>query len=342
MQVIGHARNGQEAVSMCASLKPDLITMDIEMPVLDGIDATRLIMTQTPIPVVVLSSTVNDKSLNATFKALEAGAVSVLQKPEQITAPDFVLKRKAMIDTLRSMAEIKVIKRRFNVKKQLSPPTPLQLSVKATRYEIIALGVSIGGPQVLNFILQKLPANFPLPVVIVQHMSVGFIQGFAKWLDENIAMHVKLARQNEIFQAGTVYFAPDNTHLAVVREGTHLKANLVSSAAVSGFRPSATVLLESVAKVSGQHAVGGLLTGMGNDGAVGLLAVKNHHGTTFIQDPDSAVVFGMAGVAQSLGAVEQVVKLDDIAGYLLQLISRSPLDRSPSLKKGGGIIKGRF
>ncbi|MES2217150.1 MAG: chemotaxis-specific protein-glutamate methyltransferase CheB [Pseudomonadota bacterium] len=322
MKVIGHARNGQEAVKMCATLKPDLITMDIEMPVLDGIDATRLIMTQTPIPVVVISSTVNNKLLNATFKALEAGAVSVLQKPENITSHEFVAQRTAMIDTLRSMAEIKVVKRRFNVKSAASVVKPFHVAVKSEHYEIIALGVSIGGPQVLNFILQKLPVNFPLPIVIVQHMAPGFIEGFAKWLDENVEIKVKLAGDHEILQAGTAYFAADGAHLTVVREGSHLKTKLVKSAPVSGFRPSATVLLESVATACGQRAVGGLLTGMGNDGAQGLLELKNKQGTTFIQDQDSAVVWGMAGVAQSLGAAEQVVKLDDIASYLLQIVKK--------------------
>jgi two-component system, chemotaxis family, protein-glutamate methylesterase/glutaminase len=322
MTVIGHARNGQEAVKMCASLKPDLITMDIEMPVLDGIDATRLIMSQTPIPVVIISSTINDKSLNATFKALEAGAVSVLPKPENITSAAFAERRASMVETLRSMAEIKVVKRRFNVKKTAVPAAVFHPETSNAIYELVAIGVSIGGPQVLNLILQKLPDNFPIPIVIVQHMAEGFITGFAQWLDEHVSLHVKTAEQNELLAAGTVYFAPDGYHLTVVRDGHHLKSQLVVSPPVSGFRPSATVLLESVARVCGSRAIGGLLTGMGNDGAVGLLELKNHKGTTFIQDPDSAVVFGMAGVAQSLGAAEQVVKLDEIANYLLHMVKQ--------------------
>jgi two-component system chemotaxis response regulator CheB len=308
--VIGHARNGQEAVKMCAVLKPDLITMDVEMPILDGIDATRLIMSQTPIPV-------------ATFKALEAGAVSVLPKPENITSEAFAEKRQTMIETIRSMAEIKVIKRRFNVtKREATPPPAFQPQTTSSVFELVAIGVSIGGPQVLNSVFQKLPANFPIPIVIVQHMAEGFIKGFAHWLDENIAMHAKTAGQNEVLKSGTVYFAPDGHHLTVVRDGSRLKSHLMLSPPVSGFRPSATVLLESVAKVSGSRAIGGILTGMGNDGAIGLLELKNRHGTTFIQDAESAVVFGMAGVAQSLGAVGQVVKLDEIAGYLLNLVKK--------------------
>jgi two-component system chemotaxis response regulator CheB len=323
MTVIGHARNGQEAVKMCAELKPDLITMDVEMPILDGIDATRLIMSQTPIPVVIISSTINNKSLNATFKALEAGAVSVLPKPENITSEAFAKKRQSMIETIRSMAEIKVIKRRFNVaKREATPPPVFQPHTTSSVFELVAIGVSIGGPQVLNTVLQKLPANFPIPIVIVQHMAEGFIKGFAHWLDENIEMHAKTAGQNEVLKSGTVYFAPDGHHLTVVRNGSRLQSYLVVSPPVSGFRPSATVLLESVAKISGSRAIGGILTGMGNDGAIGLLDLKNRHGTTFIQDEESAVVFGMAGVAQSLGAVGQVVKLDEIAGYLLNLVKK--------------------
>ena len=322
MSVIGRARNGQEAVKLCAELKPDLITMDINMPVLDGYDATRLIMSQTPIPVVIISNNINDKLLGATFKAMDAGAVAVLPKPENISAAEFEPQRKTIIDTLRSMAEIKVVKRRFNVKSNTKPPVKFPTQVAPSHFEIIALGISIGGPQVLNLVLQKLPENFPVPITIVQHMAPGFIEGFAKWLDDNIAIKVKTADNDESLQPGIVYFAGDGAHLTVVRDGNGLKARLVKSPPVSGFRPSATVLLESVANVCGQHALGGLLTGMGNDGATGLLELKNKKGTTFIQDAESAVVFGMAGVAQSLGAAQRVVNLDDIANYLLQMVKQ--------------------
>lgn len=316
--VVGYAKNGKEAVEMTAALKPDLITMDIHMPFMDGIEAIRHIMSQNPTPIVVISSTVNDTELNTTFKALAAGALSVLAKPTDIRSSDFAASKNNLLEVVRSMAEIKVIKRRFvthSLPKVIVPTEALSPAC----YQIVAIGTSVGGPQVLKKILSALPADFPVPIVIVQHMTYGFIQGFVKWLNNNIALNVKNAEQDEVLQNGTVYFAPDAYHLEICNQQGKLTANLTTGHPESGFRPSATVLLNSVAKTCGKHAIGILLTGMGNDGAKGLLALKQAQGHTLIQDPDSAVVFGMAGVAQSLGAVDKVIDVDQFADYLKTL-----------------------
>ncbi|MDX1900867.1 MAG: chemotaxis-specific protein-glutamate methyltransferase CheB [Gammaproteobacteria bacterium] len=318
MKVIGHARNGQEALKQTELLKPDLITMDILMPLMDGFEATRAIMSHHPTPIVVISSAIFDESLKIAFKALEAGALSVIEKPTHLHLNQ---KYKRMIDTLRAMAEIKVIKRRFHIKHQ-SHVLNITNSDKHREFEIIAIGTSVGGPQALKIILSNLPADFPVPIVIVQHMTPGFIEGFAKWLNDNTLLKVKNAVDNEVLLGHTVYFAPDNYHLEVQREkNTHLlRAKLSKRPPVSGFCPSATVLLESVAEVCGSHAIGVLLTGMGNDGAQGLLALRHQKGHTIIQDQESAIVFGMPGVAQSLGAAEKIVKLDSIAEYLTKAV----------------------
>ncbi len=323
MKVIGHATNGQQAVEMSVSLIPDLITMDINMPVLNGYDATRLIMSQNPTPVVIISSNVSHESMAASFEALEAGAVSVLPKPLNITSPKFPSERQYLIDTLRSMSEIKVFKRRFNIPHQsASRSTPLRRSETKVRYRVLAIGASVGGPQALHMILKKLPANFPLPIVIVQHMAPGFIEGFARWLTENISLKAKIVENNEVLRAGIIYFAPDNHHF-VIQGSKQFKGALTDSPPVSGFKPSITILMESVAKSCGNTAIAAILTGMGSDGAKGLLDVKNAHGKTFIQDAESAVVFGMAGVAQTLGAADDVIDLDKIADYILQLTKNS-------------------
>jgi len=320
-EVIGHARNGLEGVKLAESLKPDLITMDIVMPVLDGIQAIRQIMSKTPVPIVVISSKLNDQSLNATFNALEAGAVSVLDKPDNITSPKFETTKKYIIDIIRSMAEINVIKRRFNVKTQIEK-FPYIIPKQHPKYELIALGASVGGPNALKTILGPLPANFPIPIVIVQHMTKGFINGFAKWLDQQCKLDVKTAEDQETLVKGTVYFAPDNGHLEIHNKNGAIKARIVDSLPVSGFRPSISVLFHSLANTCGKNAIGGLLTGMGNDGAAGLLELRERGGATFIQDPDSAVVFGMAGVAESLGAAQEVIELSQVADYLIKITQK--------------------
>jgi len=323
LRVTGTATNGKEALNLVKTLKPDLITMDIAMPIMDGLEATRLILSQYPVPIVVISSRVDDEYLNATFSAMEAGALSVLEKPVEPNSPGFNKQRKKIIETVRSMAEIRVIKRRFNTnqhEKTIQQKLPLLLPTKKERYEIIAIGASVGGPQALKKILSALPSNFPVPIVIVQHMTNGFITGFTHWLDKNTHLHIRQAEHNEPLRAGHVYFAPDHFHLQIDRDAESLVAKLIKGQLVSGFCPSATVLLKSVAETCGKNAIGVLLTGMGNDGAEGLLALKQTNAHTVIQDPESAIVFGMAGVAQSIGAVEKVVNLDEMAEYLVDIV----------------------
>lgn len=318
-KVVGCAKNGAEAVKLVALLKPHLITMDIHMPVMDGLEATRLIMSQYPTPIVVISSKLNDEALNATYHALEAGALSVLDKPTDIAALSSKRAHKQIIDTVRSMAEIKVITRRFQMAKTPTPSVSTTTDYSGRKYEVVCIGASIGGPQALKTILAKLPEDFPLPIVVVQHMTEGFINGFAQWLNDDIALQVKITEQGEVLRKGVVYFAPDGYHLEVTRTHENLVAKLTKSPPVAGFCPSITVLFASAAKICGKNAVGVLLTGMGHDGAHGLLELKKALGHTFIQDSKSAVVFGMAGVAQSLGAIDKVVELDQIADYLTKL-----------------------
>ncbi len=319
LEVIGCAKNGAEAVRLASLLKPDLITMDIQMPVMNGLEATRMIMEQNPTPIVVISSKLHEKDLDITFKSLDAGALCVLAKPSNITSPTFDIEQKHIIDILRSMAEIKVIRRRALTQKLI---TPLVTKEVHRGYEIVALGASIGGTQALNTILRALPADFPLPIVITQHMMPGFIGGFTQWLSNNTKLGVQVAKHNDVLNKGMVYFSPDNSHLEIHRGNGHLISKLVNGPPVSGFCPSITVLMQSIAKHCGIHAIGALLTGMGRDGADGLLAIKQAHGCTFIQDKESSIVFGMAGLAQALGAVEKIINLDQIADYLIKITTK--------------------
>jgi two-component system chemotaxis response regulator CheB len=318
LQVVACAKNGKEAIEFNKKYKPHIITMDINMPVMNGIQAINEIMSHQPVPIVVISSQL-DAEMQTTYLALDAGALSVMEKPIDINAPNFAYAKKFMISTIKSMAEIRVIKRRFNIKKHHILTVEQTKTKNDNGYEIVAIGTSVGGPQVLKAILSQLPTDFSLPIVIVQHMTMGYMTGFVKWLNDNVAIHVKEACHDEILQGGIVYFAPDHHHLEIERIKEKLISKLTNKPPVSGFCPSATVLLESVATTCGQNAVGVLLTGMGNDGAQGLLEIKHSHGHTIIQDEESAIVFGMAGVAQSIGAVDAVVELDKMSEYLIQL-----------------------
>lgn len=322
MTVVAVATDGNLAVSMCEQLKPDIITMDIKMPKMDGYEAIDLIMRASPTPIVVISSMISDSESEATFRALEAGALTVLPKPIHIQSPVFAIIKRHMLDTIRSMSEIKVIRKRsLSVPSSTSAMTSYTVPVHG-QYEMIAVGASVGGPQTLKEILERLPSNFSMPIVAVQHMSSGFIMGFSKWLDSHVALNVKYAEHDEILQPGTVYFAPDSLHFEIKRTGSVLRASLRQGEVVSGFCPSITVLMQSVSHVCGKNAVGVLLTGMGSDGAEGMMTLKQGGAHTIIQDADSCVVFGMASVAQAMGAVDRVVKLDKIAEYLIRITNK--------------------
>lgn len=323
MLVVGQAKNGREAVEMAYELKPDIITMDIRMPEMDGFEATRLIMLNMPTPIVVISSSVDNEELRITFRAIEAGALAVIEKPRGMTHPDFDQIRNDLVENIRAMSEIKVVGR-----KPLAAATvPLDIfetavHQKTKAYEVVAIGCSTGGPQVLQHILSTLPVGFPIPIVIVQHISNGFISGLVEWLDGSTLLKVKRAEDGERLLAGTVYLGPDNHHLEVERNGEGLLAKLTDHEPVNRFRPSVTPLLRSVAKVCKGRGIGAVLTGMGADGAQGLLELKQAHGHTFVQDEESAIVYGMPGTAIAIDAVEQIVKLENISSYLYSLAIR--------------------
>lgn len=319
MMVIGQARDGREAVQLAHELKPDLITMDIRMPVMDGFEATQLIMSTHAVPIVVISSSVDDEELKITFRALEKGALAVLEKPRGPNHPEFEAMRREMIDTVRSMAEIRVFRRFSRDRATATDIFEAAIQQRTKAHEIIAIGCSTGGPQALQSIVSKLPLGFPTPIVITQHISKGFIGGLVAWLQGTTLLQVALAEDEQMLQPGTVYFAPDNAHLLVGRSRDGLVARLSDAPEMNGFRPSATPLFRSVAETCRNRSVGVLLTGMGSDGADGLLTMRQAGSHTIVQDEASSVVYGMPGSAIALHAVDQVVQLQNMAPYLLSL-----------------------
>jgi two-component system chemotaxis response regulator CheB len=317
-EVVGQARDGEEAVRLTARLRPDVITMDIRMPRLDGLGAIRQIMSSTPTPIVVVAASVYEPDRNIAFSAIEAGALTVVEKPSGITSEAYESARDQLVTTIRLMSDVQVVTlrpdRRTDVK-------PLDRQVGkagaagalAINAELIAIAASTGGPGVLREIFRMLPGDLSIPIVTVQHITPGFAQGFAQWLDGETELRVSLAKDGEHLEAGRVLIAPDDTHLTVA-PGRIVR--LDNSEPVKGQRPSATRLFDSVAKVYGAASVGVVLTGMGDDGADGLQNLRQSGGHVIAQDEESCVVFGMPKAAIERGFVDRVMSPDKIASVL--------------------------
>ncbi|MGC8781187.1 MAG: chemotaxis-specific protein-glutamate methyltransferase CheB [Anaerolineae bacterium] len=312
--VIGMATSGEEGVRQALALKPDLITMDVHLPGMDGFTATRRIMEQQPTPIVIVSSSVDHHEVMTTFNAIQAGALDVLRKPTSIDHPDFAALRERLITTVKLMAEVKVIRR---YRSPMAARGAGERPQAGRPYSLVAIGASTGGPAALNAILKELPAGFPLPVLVVQHMTAGFTAGLVSWLQLESRLTVKVAEDGENLRPGTVYVAPDDTHLVVAARGV---VGLSKAPPVSHVRPSATVLFESVARVYGGDAIGVLLTGMGDDGAVGLRAMRERGALTIVQDEATSAVYGMPKAAVELGAAGQVLPLPQIPGAILAAV----------------------
>ena len=327
MMVVGEARNGREAIALAARLQPDIISMDIQMPRLDGLAATRHLMQHTPLPIVIVSGQLHSREdVDLAFLALQAGALAVLETPPPHTHPDFASRRDHFLNTLRSMAGVSLVRRWADTGPL--PPSPDVLAHLAEEPEtgplVIAIGASAGGPMALHKILHTLPARLPVPVVIVQHMAEGFVDGLARWLDGATPLHVMQARHGQIVGGGEVIIAPGDSHLTVRRLERGVQAILQPERARQPYRPSVDVLFESVAAHFGPRAVGVLLTGMGTDGAKGLLKMRQQGARTIAQDEKSCLVYGMPGAAVAMGAAEQVVPIKHIAATLCDLLSVVP------------------
>jgi two-component system, chemotaxis family, protein-glutamate methylesterase/glutaminase len=321
LQVIGTARNGAEAVRLAKRLKPDVITMDIYMPEMDGFEATRQIMVESPCPVVVISASTDRSQSDLSFNALQAGALSVLEKPTLNDPPEVY---QALANQVRLMSEVKVV-RHWN--KSAPPPASSARPVDAlpggvvengrSHIQLVAIASSTGGPGVLAEILSKLPATFPAPILIVQHITPGFGVGLADWLNQQTPLAVRLARHADEPKAGQVLIAPDGAHMVVNSMGL---IALTKAPPQHGLRPAADYLFHSVARVYGSTAVGIVLTGMGDDGAEGLQAMRQAGGHTIVQDKETCIVFGMPAVAIALGAAEQVLPANRIAAAVTALM----------------------
>jgi two-component system, chemotaxis family, protein-glutamate methylesterase/glutaminase len=313
MQVVGAARNGREAVNMVKRLRPDVVVMDIQMPELDGFEATRLIMIESPTPIVIVSATVDVRQTKISMQALRMGALTVMQKPAPgIGFEQLVTRFNA---TVRAMAGVRVV-RRWSDKPQFEQAS--REVVPAAPIRVVAIATSTGGPAALHRVFSDMPANFAVPILVVQHIAPGFVTGLANWLGETSRLAIKVAAPGELPRAGTVYLAPDARHMGITAQGA---IEISKAPAVDGFRPSASVLFRSVARSFGASALAVIMTGMGDDGLEGLRAVHSAGGLIIAQDEASSVVFGMPGVVVSAGLADLTLPLHRIAPQLQKIVS---------------------
>lgn len=321
IRVVGTANNGEEALEAVKRYRPDVITMDIHMPKMDGLEATRRIMETDPTPIVIVSGSTDPHETATTFRAIEAGALAVLGRPAGIGHQEHETTARELVQTVKLMAEVKVVRRWPQTRREPVLPAAAQLLLgKPTRVpgkiKVIAIGASTGGPPVLQTILAMLPRDFPLPVLIVQHMASGFITSFVEWLAQSSSLPVHVAMHGEHLVPGHVYVAPDECQMKVDHGG---KIVLTQDEPENGLRPSVSYLFRSLAAVYGGDAVAGLLTGMGRDGAEELRLLKDKGALTFAQDKDSSVVHGMPGEAIKLDAATFILAPDKIAAVMTSL-----------------------
>jgi two-component system, chemotaxis family, protein-glutamate methylesterase/glutaminase len=311
--VVGEAENGQEAVAQTGQLRPDLIVMDLMMPIMDGLVAIEEIMAQFPTPILVLSATIDEKEVNHAFAAIKKGALDVMEKPGRgLDGSNGFAAR--ICEKVRMLARIKVIRRRRASREKEEP----RLSFAGGDRNILAIGASTGGPKAVMSIIRTLTADFPAAVFVVQHIASGFAKGFAQWLGRESAIRVRLAEEGLAFRTGEVLVAPNDSHMVI--DGGRIR--LLQEMPVNCCRPSIDVLFDSLAAEHGARTVGVLLTGMGRDGAQGMRRIKEQGGVTIVQDEESCAVFGMPKAAISLAAVDKVLPLVRIPEAIVQLFTR--------------------
>jgi len=343
MQVVGTGTNGLDAINLSKTLRPDIIVMDVIMPKVNGLEATAHIMHEHPTPIVLTSSSQNSAEMNLTFEAQRAGALSAVGKPV-MENPEIC---EAFLRTIQLMAQVPLVRRWSKPKTRIPASTGTLLPMGGSagqiaftneqlkHIRIIGIASSTGGPSVLMNILQSLTNQYPVPILVVQHVSRGFGAGLAEWLDGELAIKVVLAEEGKVPEPGFVYIAPDDYHMEMHANGT---IHLHQGTAFRGLRPSANYMFESLSKYFGKQALGIILTGMGDDGAGGMLHLYQSGGLTIAQDRHSCVVYGMPKEAISKGGIDVVLNPGQINNALLQLAVAQdhPMDGKSEISNRGG------
>lgn len=317
IEVIGTASNGVEALKFLETVKPDVITMDINMPYMNGFKATERIMETNPVPVIMLTALFDTTDVEKTFEAIQAGAVTVIEKPVSIYHPNYKEVCNNIIKNVKLMSEIKVVRRKF--RKDISYKNAQCQSKSSNEFvnkKIVAIGVSTGGPPILNNIFSKLKKDINVPILVVQHMTPGFINGLVEWLRQETKIPIHIAEDGQTILAGHIYFAPDDYHMEIGYNG---KIALNKNDKINGLRPTVSYLFSSIANIYGRNSIGVLLSGMGRDGVEELKVLRDKGAITIAQDKESSVVYGMPGEAVKINAATYILSPEKIADLLNEL-----------------------
>ncbi|WP_424102124.1 chemotaxis-specific protein-glutamate methyltransferase CheB [Moorena producens] len=344
IEVVGEAGTGLEALNLIPKVQPDVICTDLHMPHMNGLELTSKVMALYPRPILVISVSVQQEDTDQIFELLDAGAVDIFPKPSAGMARENQLIQQELINKIKILSGVKVFTKNrksiLGTQKQGSsgkgklPEMDYSTNQNqiggvsqtgnraafsyhySSKPKIVVIGASTGGPQALNEVFTQLPSNFPLPIICVQHISLGFLQGFIDWLASNCPLPVQIAQPGDMPQPRRIYFAPEQQHLELDAMGRFICSD---SEPLEGHRPSVTVTFESVAKFYRKATVGILLTGMGRDGATGMHTIAEVGGLTIAQDEATSLVFGMPKEAIALGAAKEVLPIDAIAPRLREL-----------------------
>jgi two-component system, chemotaxis family, protein-glutamate methylesterase/glutaminase len=323
IEIVGIASTGVEAITLIPTTQPDVICTDFHMPKMNGLEFTHEVMSRYPRPILVISASVQTDDTHRIFQVLEAGAVDIFPKPITGLVADNPSFNQGLIEKIQVLSGVKV----FTKKRRIASQNALSLyqdrsfiADPSFKPQIVTIGASTGGPQALQELFSQIPASFPLPIICVQHICAGFLEGFIHWLSGHCALPIQIAQLGEKPKAGQIYFPSERQHLELDQNGrfccTHLSP-------VDGHCPSITVTFKSIAQFYGKQTIGILLTGMGRDGAEGLRSISEVGGFTIAQDEATSVVFGMPKEAILLGAVQQVLPIQAVAPALLKLIQSS-------------------
>ncbi|MCK5706328.1 MAG: chemotaxis-specific protein-glutamate methyltransferase CheB [Candidatus Aureabacteria bacterium] len=317
IDVVGIANDGKKAIEYTMSLKPDLITMDINLPIMNGFEATKKIMAYVPTPILIVSSSLYTVEMNLAFKAISFGALDVVEKGPMETQDNIDKFGKTIIEKVKLLSKVRVITHPEAKIEDIGLKSPKRIREELRGDKVVGIVSSTGGPRALLDVLNGIPQNFDFPVVIVQHIVPGFTSGLVDWLQSESHKNISMASGGTFIQPGHIYVAPENIHTQVMHNGL---VHLLASPPYKGHKPSGNILLKSIANSYGPNTIGVILTGMGSDGCEGLMEIKKKGGRTLSQNEATSIVYGMPKVAMESGASEKEYPISKIGLEITKLI----------------------